>query len=72
MVNCEQPGCNWQGFTSELAEHEYEVHGFGTWGGPDCTKCGGEGEFLASRVAKWNGEEDWVVCDRCRGRGFVA
>ena len=71
MINCETEGCNWTGFTSELAEHEYEVHGFGTWGGPDCTKCGGNGELL-SRVADWNGDERWDPCPRCKGRGFVA
>lgn len=69
MITCER--CDWRGYTSDLAEHEYVDHGIGSWGGPDCGKCGGEGQYLASRVARWDGEEDWRTCGACGGTGVA-
>lgn len=63
MINCEQPDCNWTGFTSELAEHEYEVHGFGTWGGPDCDKCGDQGSIVDRHDPEFE-----RVCPGCGGQ----
>lgn len=70
MISCEQDGCEWRGWLTEVREHEYVDHGIGA-NSRDCEKCGGEGEYLASRVARWDGEEDWRMCRACNGRGFV-
>jgi hypothetical protein len=69
VIDCEL--CEWRGFVSELAEHDWVEHGLGNWGGPDCEHCGGNGEILA-RTPQWNGDERWDLCTACRGRGFVA
>ena len=70
MITC--PHCDdWRGFTSDLPEHEYTEHGLGNWGGPDCSYCGGEGEYLASRTPNRFGDEDWRTCPKCRGTGVT-
>lgn len=56
---------------SDHAEHMFVDHGVGEWGGPDCPKCGGAGEYLASRVPNRFGDEDWRICPACKGLGTV-